>query len=157
MRTLCRAYTTLPWSYEGSNIALRARVDKRLQSLLEYVMAIQIPAIIAARPASASIYSLLLPILAQFGEFRAEEKKTSLHLVAGRAAFLGVHPRKDGVRLNVVLARPLEGDRIVKSEKVSANVFHNEVDVCRPEDFDAELIGWLSEAYSRVSGSVVAS
>lgn len=120
-------------------------------------MASELPAIIAARPASAAVYRLLLPMLDELGEYRVEEKKVSLHVLAGRAAFLGVHPRKDGLRLNVVLSRPLEGDRIVKSEKVSAKVFHNEIDVCRPEDFDAELIGWLSEAYSRVSGSVVAS
>jgi hypothetical protein len=108
-------------------------------------------ALFADRPLCAALYERLVRELAEIGEYRVEEKKTSLHVVAGRAAFLGIHPRREGLRLNVVLDRELEGPRVVKCEKVSSKSFHNEVDVKSEGQFDDELRGWLREAYERVT------
>ena len=105
-----------------------------------------LPEIVCKSDATRAAYEELLGVLAGLSGVVVEEKKTSLHMVAGRAAFLGVHPRKNGLRLNIVLSRALEGERIAKSEQVSRSRFHNEVDVA-PSDFDAELRGWISEAY----------
>jgi hypothetical protein len=91
-------------------------------------------------------FSHLGVILGSMPLSRIEEKKSCLHVIAGKAAFLGVHPRKGGLRLNIVLARPLQGARVVKAEQVSRARYHNEVDVAA-NDFDAELLGWISEAY----------
>lgn len=110
-----------------------------------------VPALFAERPTSAAVYTSLVGVLDDFGPFVVEEKKSSLHIVAGKAAFLGVHPRKDGLRINLVLARPLEGDRIAKCERVSANRFHNEVNVRKAAEIDETLTGWLREAYDRVN------
>ncbi len=76
-----------------------------------------------------------------------QEKKTSLHLDAGKSAFLGVHPRKDGLRINIVLNRALKDKRVVRSEATSKSVFHNEVDVMSASDFDKDFVSWVKEAY----------
>ncbi|MBI1756628.1 MAG: hypothetical protein HYR64_05925 [Fimbriimonas ginsengisoli] len=91
-------------------------------------MTINSPEIVNANAAAAEAYQALVAALASFGPYEVEEKKTSLHFVAGGGSFLGVHPRKDGLRLTIVLARRL-GERVVKAEQVSKNRFHNELDI----------------------------
>ena len=102
---------------------------------------------IAADPASAEIYAGLLTDLAYLGPFEIEPKKTSLHITHGRA-FLGVHPRKGALLLNLVLTEKIASKRIRKSERVSANRWHNELLVTSTEDLDAELGGWILAAYA---------
>ena len=60
---------------------------------------------------------------------------------------MGVHPRKNGLRLTIPLARGLPEDRIVKCEQVSARRFHNEVDLLAGQ-MDPELGHWIAEAHS---------
>jgi hypothetical protein len=108
-----------------------------------------VPKLLAANESSALVYERLAGALAEIGVYTVEEKKTSLHISAGKAAFLGVHPRKQGVRLNLVLSRALESPRLAKVERVSANRFHNELDVREPGEVDAELVEWLREARER--------
>jgi len=96
---------------------------------------------------AAEIYEGLLRALEPLGTFEVEEKKTSLHLKAGKSAFLGVHPRKEGLRLNIVLAREIKNSRVVKSDQVSKSRYHNEIDVRTATQIDAELSDWLKEAY----------
>ena len=103
---------------------------------------------IRSNPASASIYDKLLLELRKFADFEVETKKTSLHIVNGKA-FLGVHPRKDGILINIVLTRAIESERPKKKvERVSANRYHNQIDLKSAADLDSEVIGWLKEAYS---------
>lgn len=73
-------------------------------------------------------------------------KGASLHVVDGRA-FLGVHPRRDGLLLNIVTGDRIESDRLKRSERVSANRVHIEVYVRAPKEIDDEVVGWLAEAY----------
>jgi len=94
-----------------------------------------------------TIYSRLLEVLRTLGPFKEEPKKTSIHLV-NVSGFAGVHPRKSFLYLNVRMDRPLRGERIAKSEQVSKNRFHNEVKITSPDEVDAELTGWLKEAYA---------
>lgn len=102
---------------------------------------------IKANSVSSEIYDELLTRLGAFAQFEVENKKTSLHIVHGRA-FLGVHPRKDGLLLNIVTAEPLTSPRIKKSERVSANRCHNEVIVTSVQDLDKELMAWIELAYA---------
>ena len=76
---------------------------------------------------------------------REEPKKTSIHLTNERA-FAGVHPRKAWLILNISSDRPIESDRIVKSEQVSKNRYHQEVKLLSPDEVDEELIAWLKAA-----------
>lgn len=75
-----------------------------------------------------------------------EEKKTCVHFSVGKGAFLGVHPRKQGVRLTIPLTRQLPENRVAKCEQVSANRFHNEVDLLEG-GIDPDLAEWIREAY----------
>jgi hypothetical protein len=92
-------------------------------------------------------YRRLLAALEQIGPFTEDSKKTSIHLVK-TTAFAGVHPRKSHLYLNIRTAQPLSSGRVHKTEQVSKNRYHNEVKLTAPDEVDAELIGWLSEAYA---------
>ncbi len=61
-------------------------------------------------------------------------------------AFLGVHPRRGALRVNVVLQRALTSRRVDKVEQVSRGRFHNEVLLTVPDDLDEEFGGWVAEA-----------
>jgi hypothetical protein len=95
---------------------------------------------------TASLYSKLCELLDELGPNQTEAKKTSLHVTHGRA-FLGVHPRKGALLVNIVLTEPLAGPRLRKTEQVSANRWHNEVIVSEESDLDAELRDWIAAAY----------
>lgn len=101
-------------------------------------------------PGSAALWDELLGLLEGLGDHAVEVKKGSLHVTHGRA-FLGVHPRKGALLLNIVLTERLEGERIRRAEKVSANRWHNELLVSAPGQIDAELRAWISAAYSLTS------
>lgn len=74
-------------------------------------------------------------------------KKTSIHLTRS-VGFAGVHPRKSYLYLNIRTAYPIDSPRIAKSEQVSKNRFHNELKLTSPDEIDAELLGWLKDAYA---------
>jgi hypothetical protein len=105
-----------------------------------------IPALLETEAARA-VYRRLVQELRTLGPVKVEEKKTSLHLVAGDRAFVGVHPRKSGLVLQIVTTTPLKGGRIRKVEQVSAHRFHNTVKLETEAEVDRELIGWLRTAY----------
>jgi hypothetical protein len=49
--------------------------------------------------------------------------------------------------LNIRLDRPVEDQRLLKAERVSANRYHNELKLGGPDDVDAQVDAWLREAY----------
>jgi uncharacterized protein DUF5655 len=100
-----------------------------------------------SEPNVEKTYAAILKAVSKFGDVRAEEKKTSIHLCA-RTGFAGVHPRKSAVLLNIRSATPIKSKRIRKVERVSANRFHNEMLLETPKEVDAELIGWLKSAHA---------
>ena len=104
---------------------------------------------IVADPVAGPIYQRLLTAVAELGPYELEEKKTSIHVVRGRA-FLGVHPRKNALLINIVTAQPIVSDRVVQHDQVSANRVHNEVLLHDVAEVDATLSDWLREAYSLV-------
>jgi hypothetical protein len=97
-------------------------------------------------PAVRAIYERLLGELRNLGPVGEEAKKTSIHLVR-RTGFAGVHTRKACLILNLRMEAPLASPRVVKTEQVSKNRFHNEIKLQSPDEVDVELIGWLAEAY----------
>ena len=103
---------------------------------------------IQGTPGVGSLYQALLEQLTTVGPYQVETKKTSLHVLRG-TAFLGIHPRADGLLLNIVTDAPLDSPRVRKSEQVSRNRCHNEVLLTSPEELDPELTGWLVKAYER--------
>src|SRR4029450_9469613 len=93
------------------------------------------------------IYDRWLEALAEIGPFHEEPKKTSIHRVR-TAGFAGVHPRKSYIYLNLRTDRAIQSARISKTEQVSKNRYHNETKIASPDEVDAELLGWLAEAYA---------
>lgn len=107
------------------------------------------PSVLKENASSIAVFEALLAKLAEIGPFEIEEKKTSLHITNSRAAFLGVHPRREGLRLNIVLPYEIESERVAKAEQVSAKRWHNEVDVKEASQLDSELLDWILQAYQR--------
>ncbi|MBI2681335.1 MAG: DNA replication protein DnaC [Candidatus Solibacter usitatus] len=103
-------------------------------------------ALSTASPVARELYKELLRALKPLGSFKTEVKKTSIHL-ARKSAFAGVHPRKEHLLLTIKAAKPIRNKRIVKSEQVSKSRWHEEVKVAAAGDIDAELLGWLRDAY----------
>jgi len=97
-------------------------------------------------PVVFQIYKQLLKSLRQCGPIIEEPKKTSIHLVNATAA-AGVATRKGHLILTIKSDRTLASPRIHKSEQTSAKRFHHEIKLTSTTDVDAELIGWLKEAY----------
>jgi hypothetical protein len=98
-------------------------------------------------PLTAAIYAALLDELDRVGEYQVEEKQSSIHLV-NRRAFLGVHPRKGALLLNIVLDHPLDSPRLHRTEQVSASRWHHEVLLHSPHDIDSELTTWIAAAHA---------
>jgi hypothetical protein len=96
---------------------------------------------------SAAIYGRLMEAVGPLADIAVETKQTSLHITHGRA-FLGVHPRKDALLLNIVSNTPIDSSRAKKVERVSANRYHNEFLLTRPEEIDDELKEWINAAYA---------
>jgi len=93
------------------------------------------------------IYDRLLDALRPMGPFHVEPKKTSIHLVH-TVGFAGVHPRKSYVYLNLRTAKPITSPRVIKTEHISKNRYHNEIKIATPDDVDEELRTWLKDAFS---------
>lgn len=98
-------------------------------------------------PVSAALYTALIHEVGRVGEYELEEKLTSIHVVHGRA-FLGVHPRKAGLLVNIVLDHPLDPARLHRTEQVSAARWHHEVLLRSTAELDAELVEWITAAYA---------
>lgn len=105
------------------------------------------------QPAARAVYDALIAVVHRLGDVVVEPKKTSIHLTAGRAgsAFAGVHPRKNGVLLNIRTDAPLAGPRVRQTEQVSKNRYHSELLLLDPAGVDDELRRWLDEAYRLAS------
>jgi hypothetical protein len=97
-------------------------------------------------PVVRSIYEKVIKESGKFGEVVEEAKKTSIHLV-NKSAFAGVMTRKNALILNIKSATPIKHTRITKSERLSANRFHQEVKLTSPDDVDPVLVGWLRDAF----------
>ena len=93
-----------------------------------------------------AIYEQLLKGVKKFGRVVEDPKKTSIHL-ANKTAFAGVATRNKAIVLTIKSDRDLSSPRIHKSQQTSARRFHHEVKLTSLAEVDAELLGWLQNAY----------
>ena len=93
------------------------------------------------------MYEILMKQVETLGKVTVEPKKTSIH-VKNRAAFLGVHPKKRWLDINIVTDAPIKSAKILKTEQVSKSRYHNMVRIGSEKDIDPELLGWLKQAYT---------
>lgn len=97
-------------------------------------------------PVVREIYGAVISASRQFGPVSEDPKKTSIHL-NNRTAFAGVATRRDFLILTIKSKHDIKSPRIFKREQVSANRWHLEIKLLQPDEVDAEITGWLREAY----------
>ena len=68
-------------------------------------------------------------------------------LLRSRGGFLGIHPKRDGLDLQIVTDHVIRAARVGKVDRVSASRFHVHVRIVSAADIDPQLLGWLREAY----------
>ena len=92
------------------------------------------------------LYAELCGMLRSIGPYKAEVKKTSIHLVNTKA-FAGIHPKKSYLGVNLVLSRPKAGPPAHKVEQVSKNRFHHFFQITSASQMGKEFKALLKEAY----------
>lgn len=97
-------------------------------------------------PEIHELYDKLLRIVKGIGPYKAEVKKTSIHLVNTRA-FAGIHPKKLYLGVNLVLSRAMANPRAHKVEQVSKNRFHHFFQITELSQMGREFKGLVKEAY----------
>ena len=97
-------------------------------------------------PTVRATYQRLIDVARTLGPVTEEAKKTSIHLVH-HAAFAGVATRRSSLILTLKSARDIRSPRIEKREQTSANRWHVDVRLEKPEQIDRQLTAWLKAAY----------
>ena len=113
---------------------------------------VAVPALFGKSKETSSMFDELMSFVRTLGKSSIEEKKTCVHVVAGKAAFLGIHPRKDGLRITVVLDHAVDSPRIAKCDKASAKRFHVDLNLSPELGLDKHVRGWIAGSYARAIG-----
>ena len=103
-------------------------------------------AIARADPALQRVYASLLKAVQSLGPVVEERGERSV-LLRSRGGFLGVHPKRDGLDLQIVTDHAIRAARVTNVDPVSARRFHVHVRLVTETEVDAQLLGWLREAY----------
>ena len=94
-----------------------------------------------------ALHTELLSLLKKIGKFTVEPKKESIHVVHGRA-FVGIHPKKSYLGVNLVLDKSEASPRADKVEKVSANRFHHYFKIESKQQMNTSFVRLLKKAYN---------
>jgi hypothetical protein len=92
------------------------------------------------------VQQTLMKVLDSLGTYKTERKKSSVHVVRKRA-FIGIHPRKSYLGVNIVLDRAKAFPPASKVERVSANRFHHFYKITRKQEMNKSFSRLLKEAY----------
>jgi hypothetical protein len=88
----------------------------------------------------------LMQLLESIGKYDVEQKKESMHIVRERA-FLGIHPKKSYLGVNVVLDHSKASPSASKVEQVSANRFYHFYKITDKQELDRSFARLLKEAF----------
>jgi hypothetical protein len=88
----------------------------------------------------------LMKVLNSFGTYTTEQKKNSVHVVRDRA-FVGIHPKKSYLGVNVVLDHSTASPPASKVDRVSANRFHHYYKITSKQQLNSSFTELLKEAY----------
>jgi len=102
------------------------------------------------KPALKALFDAFVARLEEFGDMRVDAVKSSINLIA-KHHFGGVTVLKDSRRLGFILPHTIDSLRVIKTEVLGTTKFAYFVKLVSSKDIDAELIGWLKEAYKRAS------
>ena len=99
-----------------------------------------------AEPAVRETFDRVLAVVSALGPVTVLPEKTRIALHV-RMSFAALMPRRRWLNGHLVLARRVDSPRFVRVETFSPrNVLH-EFRLSSPGEVDAELAGWLAEAY----------
>ena len=98
-------------------------------------------------PELRATYEQLINRVREFGEVRVAPKQTSIYLEKN-SGFAGVHPRKSYFNLEFRTDYQIDDPRITRTQQLSARRFEHTVKVEKASDVDAQLLGWLKDAYT---------
>ena len=105
----------------------------------------------AGRPDyQAEAYWRIMDHLAKLGPVHADSVKVGVFLLSDRK-FAEIRPMARALSVNLLMSRPLEGARVVRSERITAERFWSVVRVKDPGEVDDVLCGWLTEAYDEAT------
>ena len=93
-----------------------------------------------------NLQTRLIELLNSIGKFKLERKKESIHVIRERA-FVGIHPKKSYLGVNVVLNRSEAAPVANKVEQVSANRFHHFYKITDKRELNKLFVSLLKEAY----------
>lgn len=85
-------------------------------------------------------------LLDSVGTYKIERKKSSIHITRGRA-FLGLHPMKSYLGINVVLDRAEAAPSADKVEKISTHRFHHYYKITNKKELNGSFARLLREVY----------
>ncbi|HTX19359.1 MAG TPA: DUF5655 domain-containing protein [Bacteroidota bacterium] len=95
---------------------------------------------------TGELQNTLMTLLKEIGEHTIEQKKESIHVIHGRA-FVGIHPKKSYLGVNVVLHQPKAFPRADKVEQVSLHRFHHFFKITSKRQMNGAFARLLREAY----------
>ncbi len=98
-------------------------------------------------PALRDLFEDLVAAVRENGPVTVNVTKSRIALQA-RGRFAGIdRPRKDHLVASFILTRPIGSERLARVDYIPPYYFAHRVRLARPDDIDAELRTWLSEAY----------
>ena len=100
-----------------------------------------------ATPAVRQIYRAILRAIRVCGPVQIAPTKTGINLLSG-TSLGGLTLHKTYVNLGLLLTRRLEGGRVTGVLQSSPRSFAHRVRVTSVAEVDAELRGWIAEAYA---------
>ena len=101
----------------------------------------------AAKPELRSLFDRFVSAASASGAVTVNATKSRIALQA-RMRFAGIdRPRKHHLVANFVLTTPIESARLTRVEYVPPYYYVHRLRLREPADVDAELQGWLAQAY----------
>lgn len=105
----------------------------------------------AARPASLPLYKALESVLeAEFPAAGVKVQKSQISFYGRHLFAMASLPRRkkdEGLLLTLGLGRPLDSPRVAYQSEPYPGRFTLHIPLTAPEQLDAELLGWMREAW----------
>lgn len=92
------------------------------------------------------VYEAVMRHLASVGPVHVEPVSVGIFLKRARS-FAQLRPRDKWVALSFSLDRRVDHPTIVRKVVPYSGRYHHVANIRRPEDLDAQLLGWITEAY----------
>jgi hypothetical protein len=97
-------------------------------------------------PAFRKIHDAVVKHLAKLGPITVDAVNVGI-LIKKTRTFAELRPKRDRLTLAVLVSDPIDDPRVTKVLRLSANRSACYVDLAAAKDVDADVRGWLAQAY----------